>query len=182
MSRRLRVASFNIRNGRAFDGLHSWPFRRHTTAAVIGGLDADIIGLQEAFGFQLKWLMRRVSDYAAFAEGRDNGHRGERCAVLTRPNGVVVSEARTHWYGDTPDRPGSRMHGASFPRTVTICRLDLLDPAATVVVANTHLDEAIAANRSPSVEQLIGWLDPNLPCVVVGDFNADADDALFMGF
>ena len=42
----LRVATFNVRNGIAFDGLDSWPLRRHTTAQAVAGLDADLIALQ----------------------------------------------------------------------------------------------------------------------------------------
>jgi len=80
----LRVASFNIRNGIAWDGLDSWPLRRPATAATIAGLDADLLGLQEVYGFQQRYLLRRLPGYAATGAGRTDGRsRGERCAVLT---------------------------------------------------------------------------------------------------
>jgi endonuclease/exonuclease/phosphatase family metal-dependent hydrolase len=169
----MRVASFNIRNGRAFDGRHSWPLRRWATLAAVEALDADVIGLQEAFGFQLRWLARRLPGYEVHGDvGRDDGRRGERCPVLVRRGATTVSGCRTRWYGETPDRPGTRMGGAHFPRLATLCRVTGPGPEDPVQLVNTHLDSAVAANRDRSVAQLLGWLDLAEPCVVLGDLNA----------
>ncbi|HJR24407.1 MAG TPA: endonuclease/exonuclease/phosphatase family protein, partial [Acidimicrobiales bacterium] len=55
----LRVATFNVRNGRALDGfVRAWPFRRRAVVAAIASLDADVVGLQEAYRFQLRSLLR----------------------------------------------------------------------------------------------------------------------------
>jgi endonuclease/exonuclease/phosphatase family metal-dependent hydrolase len=43
-------------------------------------------------------------------------------------------------------------------------------------VANTHLDERLPANRTRSAEQLLDWLRPDLPWLVVGDLNARPQD------
>src|SRR4051812_32237108 len=101
-----RVVSFNIRNGRALDGRHSWPFRRSAVAETISGLGADVVGLQEAYGFQARWLARRLPGFDVHGQGRNDGNRGERCAVLTRRASLDVRRTWTRWYGDSPDRPG----------------------------------------------------------------------------
>ena len=172
----LRVASFNIRNGRAVDGLQSWPFRRRATASVITQLGADVLGLQEVFSFQQRWLMRQLSGYEAYSAGRTDGERGERCPVLVHSDVARIAEATTRWYGDAPTTPGTRLPGAGFPRLAALTRIELQNDPVTIMVVNTHLDERHAANRRRSVEQLIEWIDVDagIPTIVLGDFNADA--------
>lgn len=167
----LRVASFNIRNGRAFDGWRSWPFRRATTATAIDWLDADLLGLQEVFGFQLRGLLRQLGRYDAAGLGRDDGRRGEHSPVLYHRQRVRLLEHRTRWYGEEPDRPGSRWPGATFPRVATMCRLEVGGTA--VVFVSTHLDARSAALRRRSAEQLASWLPVDVPVVVAADLNCD---------
>jgi endonuclease/exonuclease/phosphatase family metal-dependent hydrolase len=175
---RLTVATFNLRNGLARDGRHCWPLRRRATAAVLAGLDADVIGLQEAFGFQARWLHRRLGRraYAMVGDGRSPRRSGERTSVLVRRSTLTVVEARTRWFGAEPDRPGTRLPGASFPRTVTVVRLRPAAGGPELVAANTHLDEHLEANRVTAADQLVGWLGEG-PAVVVGDLNAEPGTA-----
>lgn len=178
----LRVATFNIRNGRAFDGWNSWPLRAASTAATLARLDADVIGLQEVFSFQMRSLRRRVPGYQDRGAGRTNGRRGERCPILVRAGAARMLQHRTQWFGDQPDQPGSRLPGASFPRIATTCRLELSPRPAggsTVVeFTSTHFDERVHEHRELSARQLLARLDLDLPQIVVGDLNADPDDPL----
>lgn len=169
----LRVATFNIRNGRANDGLQSWPFRRRTTRAAIAALDADVIGLQEVFAFQRRWLMRGLPAYHAVGAGRDADGRGEQCPVLVRTRRAHISEVRTRWFGDTPDVPGSRMPDARFPRIATVCRIDVAGWRTSLQFVNVHLDAHSEERRAASIRQLLTFVDTATPCVVLGDFNTE---------
>jgi endonuclease/exonuclease/phosphatase family metal-dependent hydrolase len=171
----LRIATFNIRNGRAYDGRNSWPCRRRAAAAAITGLEADIVGLQEVFAFQLRSLLRRLDGCSALGAGRDDGRRGERTPLVLRDATVRAVSHATRWYGDDPDQPGTRLPGARFPRIATLAVVEVRATGAHLQVACTHLDAASPANRTASAEQLVGWLDPALPRVVVGDLNARPD-------
>jgi endonuclease/exonuclease/phosphatase family metal-dependent hydrolase len=168
----LRVATFNIRNGRALDGRNAWWCRRRATAAAIAGLGADVVGLQEAYGFQLRWLVGRLDGVAAVGRGRDDGKRGERTPLVTRSATVRVLSERTRWYGDTPDQPGTKLPDARFPRVATIAELEVLATGGRVQVVCTHLDAHDRGRRRASAEQLVTWLDLSLPRVIVGDLNA----------
>ncbi|WP_158564145.1 endonuclease/exonuclease/phosphatase family protein [Jiangella anatolica] len=168
----LRFATFNIRNGRAFDWLSSWWFRRGATAAAIGSLGADVLGLQEVYEFQRRYLARRLPGTSWFGAGRNGGRSGEQCPVVVAGGFVTVVEQHTRWYGETPDIPGTRLPEASFPRVATVLRCRDGRTAREFTVVNTHLDERHAANRVASARQLAGWLDPSVPAVVMGDFNA----------
>jgi len=135
------VASFNIRNGIAWDGLDSWPLRRRATAAAVERLDADLLGLQEVYGFQQRYLLRRLPGYAACGAGRTDGRRrGERCAVLFRTARLRLDRATTRWFSDTPDLPGSTGWGNRLPRIVTLARFTDLMSGRRFGFADCHLE------------------------------------------
>lgn len=174
---RFDVATFNIRNGLGCDGRQSWPLRRRTTADTIGRLDADAVGLQEVYGWQLRYLLRRLDGYEAHGEGRSRRRRGEACPVLTRRSRLEVTDHWTRWFGPHPDRPGSRLPQASYPRLATWVRARDRATGRAIDVVNTHLDEHRGANRSAAAAQLADWLAPERPTVLLGDLNTTEDDA-----
>lgn len=167
----LRVATWNVRNGWAFDGWDSWPLRRRAARTTLATIDADVIGLQEAHGWQLRSLRRALPEHVAVGEGRDGGGRGERCALLVGPSLRVVRH-RTLWCSSTPAVPGSRLPGATHPRVVTLAELEVRGRGDHVGVAVVHLDQRHEANRLRSSDLLLGWLEAALPWVVLGDLNA----------
>jgi endonuclease/exonuclease/phosphatase family metal-dependent hydrolase len=168
---RLRVASFNIRNALAPDWHHSWFFRRGATAAAITQLDADVVGLQEAYRCQLGWLTSHLSDVEAVGDGRSRRRRGEHTSVLVRSDRATVVDATTRWFGASIDTPGTRLSGALFPRVATTARVRLRD-GTELAVTSTHLDERSADRRLASAAQLATWLTGDQPHVLLGDFNA----------
>lgn len=173
----LRFATFNIRNGRAWDGRHSWPLRRRACAAAVAGSGADLLGLQEVYGFQQRYLSRRLRGYNALGDGRDDGReRGERCSVVYRSARLALESWTMRWFSDTPALPGSRGWGNPIARIVTLCRFADRVTGQRFGVANAHWDGSSAASRLRSAEALLGWLDPGLPWVVLGDLNATAGD------
>lgn len=165
----LTVATFNIRNGLAPDGLSSWPFRRRSTAAVLGLLDADVVGLQEVFGFQRRHLLRHNPAYRAVGTPRGADGRGEACPVLARQP-VTIKSTRTRWFGDRPEEAGHRLPNASFPRVATWATCEV--GGLLVDVVNAHLDERHPSNRARSTAQLGAEADPDRPTIVLGDLNA----------
>jgi endonuclease/exonuclease/phosphatase family metal-dependent hydrolase len=174
----LRVASFNVRTWLGRDGWNSWPLRAGACAAAIAGLEADLIGLQEVRLLQEWWLKRRLPGYAGAGAGRDDGYRrGERCTVVYRPSRLRLDAWTVRWFSDAPASPGSRSWGNPIARIVTLCRFTDLRTSDRFGLANAHWDGASAASRLRSAEALLGWLDPALPWLVVGDLNATAKDA-----
>jgi endonuclease/exonuclease/phosphatase family metal-dependent hydrolase len=173
----LAAVSFNLRQGRAWDGVHSWPLRRRAVARRLADIGAEVVGLQEAYGFQQRYLERRLNGYAAVGAGRDDGReRGERCAVLYRPGRLRLESWTVRWFSDTPGAPGSRGWGNPVTRLVTLCRFVDTADGRRFGVADAHWDGASAQSRLRSAEALLRWLDPALPWIVVGDLNATAGD------
>jgi len=72
----LTVATFNIRNGRAPDRYNHWLLRRRTTARWFRGLNAHVVGLQEVYPFQRRYLSRRWPGASVAGRGRGAGGGG----------------------------------------------------------------------------------------------------------
>jgi endonuclease/exonuclease/phosphatase family metal-dependent hydrolase len=168
---RLTVASFNIRSGIAFDGSNSWPFRRRATAQAIARLGVDLVGLQEAYAFQERYLTRTLDGLAATGTGRGARGGSERCSVLYRRSRLRLEGSCTRWLSDTPDVPGSRTWGNPLPRIATLCRFVERPSGFPFAVANVHLDGASTASRERAAEALLSWLEPGLPWLLTGDLN-----------
>ena len=65
------IMSFNIRYGVAGDGENSWVYRKEMVAEVIASRDPDIIGMQEAWLFQLSELEEILPQYSYVARTRE---------------------------------------------------------------------------------------------------------------
>ena len=128
-------------------------------------------------GFQQRYLAHRLSGYAAVGAGRDDGReRGERCTVLYRPGRLELASWTVRWFSDTPSVPGSRGWGNPVTRLVTLCRFRDRAGGHEFGVADAHWDGASAESRLRSADALLGWLDPALPWIVLGDLNATPGD------
>jgi len=183
----MRVATYNIRNGRAIDPSSFWWARRRSLAAVIDRIDADIWAFQEAYDFQRRYIRRRVLAgelWSDVGDGRNGGGRGEQVPIFFRRATLSAQSDSTRWFGGSPDVPGSRQQGAAMPRIATSVELVLPDDRVVQIV-NLHLDHQEAERRAASISQLVEWfIDRRTPrpTIIMGDFNGprteDGFDAL----
>ena len=176
----VRIATFNIRSGLSLDRRSLWWRRRAKVRDVLAGLDADVVGLQEVFAFQRRWLLGTDNPAGAWADagdGRGSGGRGEAVPVAWRRDRLTVARQTTRWFGDEPERSGSRAAYAGAPRIATWVELDDTDGRRFRVV-NTHFDSTSADARLAAAEQLAHELATadDLPTLVIGDFNATLED------
>ena len=79
MADTLRIVTCNIRNGRAFDGMDSWPFRWRRLVDYLCSLDADVLALQEAYTFQIRTISRGLDGHQVIGDGR-NVHLSRSCS------------------------------------------------------------------------------------------------------
>jgi endonuclease/exonuclease/phosphatase family metal-dependent hydrolase len=181
----LRVATFNIRNGRALDRRSWWWFRRAELARHMRRLEADVWCLQEAYPSQVDYFCR--SDFGeprwtCISQGRNANGGGEAVPVLAKASVVVPVSNITRWFGPEPDKAGSRSPGATHPRIATIARYTQVASGLPLVVVNLHLDSASADRRRSSLEQLTEWVGADVadePMIVLGDFNGSLDESGF---
>lgn len=172
----LSLASYNVRNGRAFDGKHSWPFRKNRVVSNISDVSADVVGLQEVYKFQVKFLKAKLSQYSFVGSGRNKSGRGEACPVLTSSSFDIIS-SETKWFSDS-GVPGSKFPGAKFPRIATLAEIRDTKSGRSFNLINVHLDSKSASLRLKSVNLLLSWVDelPDLPTLIIGDLNCGFEE------
>jgi endonuclease/exonuclease/phosphatase family metal-dependent hydrolase len=102
--------------------------------------------------------------------------------VLVRAALLTVADVQVRWFSETPDVPGSKSWGTSFPRCALIVGLQVRgeeEHAETLRVINVHLDHASRRAREKSCELLAGWVRESsaMPTIVLGDLNTGVDAA-----
>ena len=178
----ITVMSFNIRNGRARDGDNAWDRRKDFVCDVIAESDVDIVGLQEAFRFQLDEIEKRLPEFGELGEGRDGNQQGEYSAILYRKHRFTPEESGTFWLSDTPDVK-SRSWGNRYLRICTWARLKEINTGHLFYVYNTHFDHESQNARlrsSQLIAQHIKDRPHANPFVLTGDFNADEDNPVIL--
>ena len=176
------VMSFNIRNGLANDGDNSWKNRKQFAADVIRNGKLDVVGLQEAFRFQLDDLRKQLPDFKEVGEGRDGGKQGEYCAILYRGDRFTALDSGTFWLSDTPEVK-SRHWGNRYLRICTWVRLKEKNANQCFYVYNTHFDHQSQNARLKSAQliaQRINDRSHRDPFILTGDFNADEDNPVIL--
>ncbi len=170
----IKVMTFNIRYGLADDGLNSWKYRKMNVARIIRYHQAEIIGFQEAMGFQLAFLDSAFDHFTWIGAARDDGKRkGEYTAVFYDSTRFRILKQSTFWLSETPDKPG-RGWDAAYNRTVTYAKFMDLKSHKTFFFFNTHLDNEGKTARLEStrlIRRKISEISRGRNTILTGDFN-----------
>jgi len=172
----LNVMTFNIRYGTANDGPNHWKNRKEMVFDVLRKYEPDVVGVQEALGFQLDEIREAVPGYEQIGVGRDDGKtRGEYSAILYKKSRFEVGESGTFWLSDTPEVPGSITWGNACTRICTWGRFVDKKTGRGFYLCNTHFDHVSQQSREKSavlIARRIAGRKRAEPFVVTGDFNA----------
>jgi endonuclease/exonuclease/phosphatase family metal-dependent hydrolase len=180
----LRLATYNIRNGRSDDGLDGWSHRKGRAIALMRELAFDLAGLQEVYDFQLDDILAAMPKLQAIGVGRDDGQRkGEMAAIVFDSSRLGLVDSGHFWFSSTPDVPGSRDWGNVNVRMCTWGKFRDLSSEREFALYNVHLDHVSSASRERSVEVLVRRIEggvSGLPVVVTGDFNVGEENPVIV--
>lgn len=171
----IRAMSFNIRLGVAKDGDNHWNKRKEIVVQTIQNFDADIIGTQETWDFQAKYLADAMTDFTYVGRSRQNDNKGEQCGILFRTGRFDKLTEGHFWLSETPDRPGSKSWDSSLPRMATWLKLWDRVNEKSLFVINTHFDHRGKLAREQGaklIRKFVEELPKDSHVVVTGDFNA----------
>ena len=176
----LRVGTFNVRWADPRDGEHQWDKRKARLFDLLRQWQPDVLGLQEPIPHQLDDIRRALPEYDSVAVGREDGlNAGEFCPVFYRAARFERIETGTFWFSETPDVPGSRSWHCRHPRICTWVHLKERSFGEAFFVYNLHWDHESQMARDQSALLLlerIGQRPAADPVIVLGDFNAEADN------
>ncbi|MEC9094913.1 MAG: endonuclease/exonuclease/phosphatase family protein [Planctomycetota bacterium] len=175
---KLRLMSFNIRNGRAKDGNNQWENRKNFVCDVIRDASLDVVGLQEAFHFQLEHMKEKLPQFSVVGEGRDGGKKGEYSAILFRSQRFALKDSGTFWLSNTPEKK-SKSWGNRYLRVCTWAYLIDQRTSRSFYVYNTHLDHQSQNARFQSAKLIARRISQRKypdPFCLMGDFNASEDN------
>ncbi len=172
----LSIMSFNIRYGSASDGPNHWNLRKDMVFSVLEDQQPDVVGLQEALGFQIDLITAAVPGYTSIGVGRDDGKtKGEYSALLYRSNRLEVVKSNTFWLSETPNVVASMSWNTACTRICTWALFRDKRSERRFYVYNLHLDhrsQEARENGMKLVLERIGQRKTPAPVFVTGDFNA----------
>lgn len=177
----IRVMSYNVRLGVAkTDGENSWENRKEATPAMLADVKPDVFGVQEAYDFQLDYILATSPSYKAVGVGREDGvSKGEHMSVFYNTETVELIDWGTYWLSETPEVP-SKGWDAHCYRTATWTLLKEKATGRKFFFVNTHLDHRGFVARKEGlalIHRRIMEMNPDgLPMVLTGDFNVMPDD------
>ncbi len=180
----LRVMTFNVRYPSRDDGVNVWPKRRSLMVKVIRKQDPDILGTQELYERQGRYLASHLKHYTWFGLGRngnnDGGHSNEHMGVFYKTARLRVINSGNFWLSDTPDVPGSNTWDQPFPRMVTWAEFQVKATGKRFYYYNTHLpyragDGYLRERGAKIIRKRIAKVPASLPVILAGDFNSAPD-------
>ncbi|MEL6329714.1 MAG: endonuclease/exonuclease/phosphatase family protein [Planctomycetota bacterium] len=174
----VRAVSFNIRYGTAADGPDAWGQRSHRVDAAIALLRPQILATQEAHAFQIRELLERHPRFAAVGAHRVDGRiGGEGCVTLYDRESFLLGESGVFGLSDEPERIGHVSWDNAWPRICAWARLIEYRTGASLLVANTHLDNRGKRSQRLGARLIRDRLSglrrvDDAGVVLMGDFNA----------
>lgn len=177
----IRVATSNVRYMKANDGENGWEFRKERLADALKSLNADVIGTQEAYDAQKKYLHKKLKGYNVVGVGREDGKKkGEHSAIFYNKKRFKALDCGNFWLSETPDVPSLGWDAACI-RIATWAFLQEKSTGKKFFFVNTHLDHVGVQARREGVRLLCTKakeIGGGCPMVITGDFNVykESDD------
>ena len=180
----LRVMSFNLRLGVANDGdgpksgqIVDAELRKELVVRTIREFNPDLLGLQEVWPMQEKYLKENFPEYVYYGRSRlIDPKEGEGCAVMFKKKRFELIEKSTFWLSETPDEPASKSWDTSLPRIVNHTRLKDRDAKGKEFeFMNTHFDHRGKVARMESaklIKKRVSVMKKGARVVITGDFNS----------
>ena len=176
---KLNVVSSNIRFDTPEDGVHCWQGRREILAGKVAQFAPHLLSTQEGRRPQLKDLenlvpLKIVDAHRSWMEVRMYP------SLFICPEFSVLASGDI-WLSQTPEVPGSKSFGSSFPRLATWAQLKF--GGRILFVANLHLDHERSETRLQQIKVFTAEIKKiyggDMPFLLSGDFNEGPDGAVY---
>ncbi|MFT4660051.1 MAG: endonuclease/exonuclease/phosphatase family metal-dependent hydrolase [Patiriisocius sp.] len=174
----ITAMTYNIRFDIPGDENYNWDERRNMISQTISSNSPDVMGVQEAYYNQIKWLEDELKVYEWYAVGGEDGEfRGEYCAIFFQKEKYELLDSGTYWLAEDDAKPGSLAWDSEEPSVMTCVKLKMKSNGETIFVFNTRLGETDKAKIEGSKKLLekIGEIAKNNSFILTGDFNSEPE-------
>lgn len=177
----LKVMSFNLRTGFAFDEENSWKNREPIVTQFLALEDPDVVGAQEALVFQIDAIIAALPHYGWVGIGRNGTEFEEFVPIFYNTDRFELLDSGTFWLSDTPDEVGTKFtENQEYLRIVTWAHLKQRLDGAEIFHFNTHYDLAevdnITERSSALILKKMAELAGDKPVFLTGDFNENVGE------
>lgn len=181
----MRVMTFNLRCDTPLDFCNRWNNRKSMVYHILNDYNCDIIGIQEVTYNMHMDLMENVNEYHIVGVSRSKKASSERNNILISKV-HSISEHKTFWLSETPDKVGSHVWYSYVPRICTTAVVQMVGKEK-VRIYNTHLDNLLQHTRRYGLKKLMEIVEQDqekekLPIILMGDFNDTPDSKLIQDF
>jgi endonuclease/exonuclease/phosphatase family metal-dependent hydrolase len=180
----LRIVTFNVRYANPQDGPNIWENRRDLFVRTVKSLAPDVMGTQELLRSQADDIAKALPEYSWFGIGRRGDAADEHMGVFYRAGRLELLDHSHFWLSEESWKPGSSAWNMSLPRMATWGLFRDRRTGRRFLLLNTHYahrsqDEEARGQSSALIARRIGLLDPTIPLVITGDFNAPSGSAAY---
>ncbi|WP_101297423.1 endonuclease/exonuclease/phosphatase family protein [Halegenticoccus soli] len=169
----VRVMSYNIRYDNPDDGSNTWRRRRDAIVSAIRFHSPDLVGLQEAWPTQRRYLRNQLPEYD-WRSASETSNPGEFVALGYKTRRFTFESDGVFWLSPTPDEPGGPGWDAALPRLVYYATLRERTTGVRLVHFNTHFDhvgDAALVESAKLVRARLSEVASTRPVILTGDFN-----------
>ena len=182
----IKILSCNVRvpqpeDERAGDG---WEARRELCGDVIVNQHADIVCLQEARGYQVDELKRRLPEFDATGMSHPTREIVQNNAIMYSRERFELNSSGGFWFSEQPHVAGSKGWDTASPRHANWARFRVRGESTPgddeFIVWNTHFDhkgqQAREEQARMTVEAAAAFDQIGIPQILTGDMNAKTNN------
>ncbi|MCX6633129.1 MAG: endonuclease/exonuclease/phosphatase family protein [Candidatus Solibacter sp.] len=173
----LRLLTFNVRYPASGDGPNLWDLRRDLFVEAVRARDPDLLGTQELFQIQGRYIAEKLPQYKWFGISRRGNHEDEHMGVFYKESRLQLVESGNFWLSETPEIPGSMSWEVTLPRMVTWGIFEFRATGQKFYFYNTHFphlaqDAQARVRCAQLIRERAAKLPKDVPFILSGDFNA----------
>ena len=164
------VLTFNMRFGLADDGGNSWQSRKKAFSPLLNTYSGDFICFQEANAFQVDFLKEILAEYDFIGKRSPAPSFWQNNIIFYQKSWKCIY-CKHFFLSPTPMIP-SRFRESRWPRQCTLGMFKKRD--RRLICINTHFDfdAEVQVKSAAMIMEQLSMLPPELPAMIVGDFNA----------
>lgn len=173
----ISIATINVRVTSARDGLNHWDNRKQQLLDFIALNSLDIVCMQEPTSYQLRFLLKTLTNYGCAGCSTKNVAGEEYVPIFYNKRDFECLNSGTFWLSESPDSAYTKGWDGNNIRRATWAIIKNKRNGNTFCVINTHLDhkgEEARIQGMRLIKKRFKQIANDMPILISGDMNCSA--------